>query len=125
MRLAVKFSESNQSFDSQFSENNHDFATGFGEVQTIHGKDGEDGKSAYEIALEHGFEGTEPEWLNSLHGKTGSNGKDGKDGSDGKNGADGYTPVKGIDYFTEADKSEMVTAVIAALPVYKGEVVAV
>ena len=36
---------------------------------------------------------------------------------------DGKTPVKGKDYFTEADKSEMVSAVIAALPVYAGEVV--
>lgn len=35
---------------------------------------------------------------------------------------DGYTPQKGIDYFTPADKTEMVAAVIAALPVYNGEV---
>ena len=39
-------------------------------------------------------------------------------------GADGYTPQKGVDYWTEADKEEMVTAVIAALPVYNGEVIA-
>lgn len=38
-----------------------------------------------------------------------------------KNGADGKTPVKGTDYFTDDDKSEMVNAVIAALPVYGGE----
>lgn len=36
---------------------------------------------------------------------------------------DGTTPVKGTDYFTAADKAEMVNAVIAALPVYAGEVV--
>ena len=36
-------------------------------------------------------------------------------------GAPGYTPVKGTDYFTDADKTEMVNAVIAALPVYGGE----
>lgn len=35
---------------------------------------------------------------------------------------DGKTPAKGIDYFTPADKQEMVTAVLAALPVYNGEV---
>ena len=35
---------------------------------------------------------------------------------------DGKTPAKGIDYFTPADKAEMVTAVLAALPVYNGEV---
>ena len=49
----------------------------------------------------------------------------GKDGVDGKNGADGRTPIKGTDYFTDADKAEMVSAVIAELPVYNGEVVAV
>ena len=43
----------------------------------------------------------------------------------GKDGADGKIPVKGEDYFTEADKSEMVSAVISALPKYNGEVVAV
>lgn len=36
---------------------------------------------------------------------------------------DGKTPVKGTDYFTAADKAEMVNAVLAALPVYNGEVV--
>lgn len=34
-----------------------------------------------------------------------------------------FTPVKGTDYFTDAEKTEMVNAVIAALPVYSGEVV--
>ena len=43
-------------------------------------------------------------------------GKDGKDGQNGKDGADGKTPVKGVDYYTEADKTEMVNAVIDALP---------
>lgn len=55
----------------------------------------------------------------------GKDGINGKDGVDGKNGADGRTPIKGTDYFTDADKAEMVTAVIAALPKYNGEVVAV
>lgn len=75
-----------------------------------------------------------PEQLESLKGPKGDkgdpgqNGKDGnpgKDGSPGKDGADGKTPVKGTDYFTEADKAEMVSAVISALPVYNGEVGAV
>jgi hypothetical protein len=37
-------------------------------------------------------------------------------------GKDGYTPVKGTDYFTNADKQEMVNAVIAAMPKYEGSV---
>ena len=35
------------------------------------------------------------------------NGKDGISGSDGINGADGYTPIRGVDYYTEADKAEL------------------
>lgn len=44
-------------------------------------------------------------------------------GENGKDGADGYTPVRGVDYWTEADKLEIVVDVISALPVYNGEVV--
>jgi hypothetical protein len=43
-------------------------------------------------------------------------------GATGDAGADGKTPVKGTDYFTEADKTEMVNAVITALPKYTGGV---
>lgn len=32
---------------------------------------GEDGKSAYELAVEHGYSGTEEEWVTSLTGKSG------------------------------------------------------
>lgn len=49
----------------------------------------------------------------------------GAQGIAGKDGEDGYTPVKGTDYFTEADKAEMVADVIAALPVYDGSVTSV
>ena len=38
----------------------------------------------------------------------------------GTDGQDGYTPVKGTDYFTEAEKAEMVQSVIAALPTAEG-----
>lgn len=34
----------------------------------------------------------------------------------------GDKPVKGVDYWTDADKQEMVADVIAALPVYEGGV---
>lgn len=49
-------------------------------------------------------------------------GANGEIGPAGPSGADGKTPVKGVDYYTEADKQEMVQSVIAALPVYNGEV---
>lgn len=35
-------------------------------------------------------------------------------------GKDGYTPVKGVDYFTEDDKLELVNDVLAALPAAEG-----
>ena len=50
---------------------------------------GTDGKSAFEIAIEHGFVGTETEWLESLKGVDGKDGVNGKDGCDGRNGVDG------------------------------------
>ena len=51
------------------------------------GARGKEGKSAYEIWLDLGNEGTEQEYLASLKGQ------------------DGYTPVKGEDYF-DGDKGE-------------------
>lgn len=66
----------------------------------VDGADGADGASAYDIAVVHGFIGTESEWLESLKGADGANGAD---------GADGYTPVKGTDYWTAEDKAEIQT----------------
>ena len=50
------------------------------------GSTSENGKSAFEIAVENGFVGTEIEWLNSLKG---NDGKDGDNGTNGTNGQDG------------------------------------
>ncbi|MDE6275835.1 MAG: S1C family serine protease [Clostridia bacterium] len=63
------------------------------------GTDGKDGKSAYELAVEQGFEGTLDEWLASLKGSAGS---DGKDGVDGANGIDGAVDVNEL--FNKAKK---------------------
>lgn len=59
----------------------------------------------------------------AIRGEPGKDGVDGKDGEPGKDGADGYTPVRGTDYWTDADRTQMVTDVISALPIYNGEVV--
>ena len=40
----------------------------------------------------------------------------------GPQGNSGRTPVKGVDYFTDAEKADLVAEVLAALPVYEGEV---
>ena len=41
------------------------------------------GKSAYAIAVDNGFVGTESQWLASLQGEDGVIGADGSDGEDG------------------------------------------
>lgn len=64
------------------------------------GSNGVDGKSAYQIARDAGYGGTETQWLDSLKGadgKNGLNGSDGKNGADGKNGVDGTNGVNGKD----------------------------
>ena len=64
------------------------------------GKDGENGLSAYELAVQNGFTGTLIEWLESLQGtdgKDGVNGKDGTNGTDGKDGIDGEDGTDGKD----------------------------
>ena len=48
------------------------------------GEDLPRGKSAYEIAKENGFDGTEAEWLASLKGAPGAPGTNGKDGENGE-----------------------------------------
>lgn len=56
---------------------------------------GADGKSAYEIAVENGFEGDEKAWLASLKGDKGNTGPAGADGKPGTDGKDGITPTVG------------------------------
>ena len=48
--------------------------------------------TAYAIAVENGFTGTQAQWLESLK------------------------PTKGVDYYTEADKQEIIDDVLATLP---------
>ena len=50
----------------------------------------------------------------------GLKGDKGDKGDTGAAGADGYTPVKGTDYWTAADKAEIVDDVLAALPTWTG-----
>jgi len=56
---------------------------------------GEPGASAYEVAVDNGFEGTESEWLDSLVGPQGPRGNTGARGADGADGADGATGPAG------------------------------
>lgn len=62
--------------------------------------------------------------LSDANGKLQYNGSDvglkGDKGDTGAKGADGKTPVKGIDYWTAADKAEIVADTLAALPTWTG-----
>ena len=49
-------------------------------------------------------------------GETGATGAQGPAGADGSPGADGYTPVRGVDYWTDEDKQQIVDDVLNALP---------
>lgn len=51
----------------------------------------------------------------NLKGAKGDKGDKGDTGAAGTNGIDGYTPVKGVDYYTDADKAEIISAVLNGL----------
>lgn len=70
-----------------------------GRTAFIHLNMNAEGKSAYEIAVEHGFEGTEAQWLESLKGS------DGRDGTSIK-GEDGKTEYLHIAYANSGDGSK-------------------
>ena len=49
--------------------------------------------------------------IQGVKGEKGDTGAAGKNGTNGKDGADGYTPVRGVDYWTEEDKEEIIAEV--------------
>ena len=55
---------------------------------------------------------------------SGAQGIRGPQGPEGPQGEKGDAPILYVDYFTAADKAQMVNAVLAALPIYNGEAVA-
>ena len=66
-------------------------------IVSLHdGKDGVDGKSAYEIAVDNGYPGTEQAWLASLKGDKGDTGEPGAAGKDGRDGTDGAAGRDGV-----------------------------
>lgn len=61
---------------------------------------GENGLSAYDIAVKNGFKGSEAEWLESLKGPMGESGS---------------SPVRGVDYWTETDIASIKSYVDSAI----------
>ena len=92
------------------------------------GSKGKDGKSAYEIAVEHGYQGTEEQWLDSLKGADGKSAyeiavENGYSGTEeqwlaslkGDKGDPGQNYV-----LTEQDKSDIADIVLGELPTTEG-----
>ena len=61
----------------------------------LSGAIGQNGLSAYEVAVANGFEGTELDWLASLEGPEGPQGIQGETGATGSTGATGATGATG------------------------------
>ena len=64
------------------------------------GEKGTDGKSAYQIAVEQGYQGSESDWLSSLKGDKGDPGDRGLQGIPGEKGEKGDTGADGKDGFS-------------------------
>ena len=62
---------------------------------------GDPGESAYQIAVDHGYVGTEEEWLASLHGATGATGPQGPQGPQGEPGVSGGMLFPVMDFDAE------------------------
>lgn len=124
--VGITKSEVNTSGELVITYSNGD-STNLGKIvgkDGLDGTNGQNGLSAYEIAKNGGFIGTEEEWLKSLKGADGAKGEQGEQGiqgaqgiqgEKGKDGADGKTPVKGTDYFTAEDKTEFTAEVAKSL----------
>lgn len=90
------FSSSDQKVENvTFSSNEMKINADYGKFQKVTER-GIDGLSAYEIAVENGFVGSETEWLASLQGAPGPVGPEGPQGlkgDTGSKGADGFSPT--------------------------------
>lgn len=65
------------------------------QLLALKGENGIDGKSAYQLAVNNGFVGTEAEWITSLKGETGPIGPAGPQGEIGETGATGPIGPRG------------------------------
>lgn len=65
-------------------------------ISDLSGAQGIQGLSAYQVAVQHGFEGTEDEWLISLKGEKGETGPKGDKGNTGEKGDTGERGPQGL-----------------------------
>ncbi|MBR7132337.1 MAG: metallophosphoesterase [Clostridia bacterium] len=85
--------------------------------EVLNGKDGADGAQGPRGEKgEQGIQGEQgPQGIQGIQGETGATGAQGEKGEKGDTGADGHTPIKGTDYFTAEDKSELMDELKAEL----------
>ena len=89
------FSSSEQKVENvTFSSNEMKISADYAKFQKVTER-GIDGLSAYEIAVENGFVGSETEWLASLQGAPGPVGPEGKQGQQGPAGPQGVQGIPG------------------------------
>ena len=117
----VSMDETEQTFDASFESTEQTFNAEYDNNDPNSG--GRDGISCYHkwdgtVLIVTSASGTSEADLQGPkgdpgpqgeRGPAGAKGDPGQDGSPGKDGADGKTPVKGTDYWTAADKAEMVS----------------
>lgn len=100
--IGVTKSEVNTSGELVITYSNEN-STNLGKIvgkDGLDGTNGQNGLSAYEIAKNGGFIGTEEDWLESLKGEQGEKGEQGIQGiqgEKGQNGKDGTNGTNGID----------------------------
>lgn len=81
--------------DARLKTKSKRLADAINEISDKIDEGGANGLSAYEIAVNNGFEGTEQEWLASLVGADGEKGEKGDPGEPGADGKDGEKGDKG------------------------------
>ena len=89
--------------------------------QGLPGENGADGKSAYEIAKEHGFVGSEEDWLATLKGDKGDQGEQGIQGPQGEQGIPGAEGKSAYQIAKEAGFEGDEASWLASLKGEKGE----
>lgn len=132
-RITIEDLNGPQSFDVLDGKDGQDGSPGVPGQDGSPGKDGELGADGVSVvSVEQTTTSTEDGGVNivtvtlsngskaTFQVKNGSRGSAGVAGSNGTNGQDGYTPVRGTDYWTAADRQQMVSDVLAALPTWEG-----
>lgn len=102
MKVDLVFQGNAKTMQVQMSEDDSIFSSSCNESMSLIGPAG---KSAYQIAVDNGYTGTEEQWLESLKGAR------------GRDGRDGHTPIKGVDYYTPAEKQAFSDEIFASLKI--------